>query len=117
MPAASGCRLANDFPSGRDTLNVAGAHGVPVHLRAIERRQIRISDDVRGQKATARLLERNSFAGQYAGLLANDVYGVSDGNHLGLLVRSWIPACRIRLHNSSLTLNSGSKIEKRLRFI
>ncbi len=82
MPATSRGGLPRDSQTHRRAARVFRTHGIAIHLRPIERRQIGIGNDVFGEYAIERVVELYTFGRQRASVLSNNLNRLSDRNHL-----------------------------------
>jgi hypothetical protein len=64
VPSTPGSGFAHHPQANRRRQRILRAHGVTVHLRSIERRQIAIGDYVFGEHAPKRTAERDPFRRQ-----------------------------------------------------
>src|SRR5690348_16426953 len=101
MPTLARSRFANDAQTHRRVAGFLRTHGVAIHLRTIERRQIGIGDDLLSEYAIESLVKLYTFSRQRPRVLPNDLNSFRYGNH---------PVCLMPLR--FLVLFSGAKNRK-----
>ena len=93
MPTSSGRRLTDDSQTRRSVSHILRAHRITIHLRAIERRQIRISNDVLGQHPTQCVLQLNLLGRQRLRLLPDDLNSFRNRNHFACAFVPFVLFC------------------------
>src|SRR5437870_3694400 len=74
-------RFTDDTQTRWSSRNICGANCVAIHLRAIERWQVRVSNDDFGKDSLWTIAERNRFDFQLRRMLKNNLDCFCDRNH------------------------------------